>query len=592
MKVIQVMFDTLRRDYLGPYGAEDMITPNFDRLAQKTVQFDNFYAGSLPCIPARRELHTGRYNFLHRGWGPVEPFDDSMPEILKNNGIYTHLVTDHKHYWRDGGSTYHPRYNSYEFIRGQEGDSWKPVVEKNVGKMEGLEKLNAEGKKRKETSISQDFINRRYMPHEADHPLYRTVESGLDFLKENKDSDQWFLQIECFDPHEPFFVPRKYLDMYGVPEEFDGWLTYTYDDFTPEKREIIKGYYKALITMCDTYLGKVLDYMDEYNLWDDTMLIVNTDHGFLLGEHEWWGKNIMPLYNEISHLPFFIWDPVINKKNERQNGLAQTIDIPATILDFFNIDQPSDMMGRSLKNLMKEDSINHEAVLFGYFGSNINLTDGEYVYMRAPEPNSEDLLYEYTLSPMRINRRFTPNELSDVSLDDSFSFTKGLSVLKVKSKDIMAKNYQRFGNKLFNLVDDPKQQSPLRDPDKELEIIKNMKELLEENDVPKELYQYYGLDKVHGEEDVIRVHEILDKQREVFLNGLTFNDSGVKEGYVTLINLIKDAEKKEALKNHFNAISQGNSIHSKDILEWIERYVDTNDQSFFFYQTNLSMRLD
>ena len=78
----------------------------------------------------------------------------------------------------------------------------------------------------------------------------------------------------------------------------------------------------------------------------------------------------------------------------------------------------------------------------------------------------------------------------------------------------------------------------------------------------------------------------------MFLNGLTFNDSGVKEGYVTLINLIKDAKKKEALKNHFNAISQGDSIHSKDILEWIERYVDTNDQSFFFYQTNLSMRLD
>src|SRR5699024_361775 len=104
MKVIQVMFDTLRRNYLGPYGGEDMITPNFERLAEKTVQFDNFYAGSLPCIPARREFHTGRYNFLHRGWGPVEPFDDSMPEILKNNGIYTHLVTDHKHYWRDGGS--------------------------------------------------------------------------------------------------------------------------------------------------------------------------------------------------------------------------------------------------------------------------------------------------------------------------------------------------------------------------------------------------------------------------------------------------------------------------------------------------------
>lgn len=125
MKAIQVMFDTLRKDYLTPYGATDTMTPNFDRLAEKSVRFDHFFTGSLPCMPARRELHTGRYNFLHRGWGPVEPFDDSAPEILKANGVYTHLVTDHKHYWRDGGATYHPRYSSYEFIRGQEGDSWK-----------------------------------------------------------------------------------------------------------------------------------------------------------------------------------------------------------------------------------------------------------------------------------------------------------------------------------------------------------------------------------------------------------------------------------------------------------------------------------
>ena len=116
MRAIMVMFDTLKRSYLEPYGSLDTITPNFKRLAEKTVQFNQFHAGSLSCMPARRELHTGRYNFLHRGWGPVEPFDDLCFEILKKNGIYTHLVTNHRHYWRDGGATYHPRYSSYEFI--------------------------------------------------------------------------------------------------------------------------------------------------------------------------------------------------------------------------------------------------------------------------------------------------------------------------------------------------------------------------------------------------------------------------------------------------------------------------------------------
>ena len=129
MKAVMLMFDSLNREMLEPYGCSRIRTPNFKRLARRSVRFDQCYAGSLPCMPARRELHTGRYNFLHRSWGPVEPFDDSMPQILKNNGVYTHLISDHVHYWEDGGATYHQRYNSWETVRGQEGDKWKCLPE-------------------------------------------------------------------------------------------------------------------------------------------------------------------------------------------------------------------------------------------------------------------------------------------------------------------------------------------------------------------------------------------------------------------------------------------------------------------------------
>ncbi|MDO4547014.1 MAG: sulfatase-like hydrolase/transferase, partial [Clostridia bacterium] len=89
MKAIMLMFDSLNRHMLSAYGCDKYQTPNFKRLAEKTVTFDRFYVGSMPCMPARRELHTGRWNFLHRSWGPIEPWDDSMPEILKENGIYS-----------------------------------------------------------------------------------------------------------------------------------------------------------------------------------------------------------------------------------------------------------------------------------------------------------------------------------------------------------------------------------------------------------------------------------------------------------------------------------------------------------------------
>ena len=106
MRAIMVMFDSLNRRFLEPYGCSFTETPNFRRLAEKTACFDNFYAGSLPCMPARRDLQTGRYSFLHRSWGPMEPFDNSMPQILKEHGIFTRLVSDHGHYWETGGCTY------------------------------------------------------------------------------------------------------------------------------------------------------------------------------------------------------------------------------------------------------------------------------------------------------------------------------------------------------------------------------------------------------------------------------------------------------------------------------------------------------
>ena len=114
---------SLNRHMLPPYGNDWLHAPNFERLAQRSTTFDNYYVGSMPCIPARRDLHTGRYNFLHRSWGPIEPFDDSMPQILKENDVYTHLATDHHHYFEDGGCTYHHRYNTWFFARGQEGDA-------------------------------------------------------------------------------------------------------------------------------------------------------------------------------------------------------------------------------------------------------------------------------------------------------------------------------------------------------------------------------------------------------------------------------------------------------------------------------------
>lgn len=134
----------------------------------------------MPCMPARRELHTGRYNFLYRGWGPLEPFDDSMPQLLGQSGVYTHLATDHYHYWQDGGATYHNRYSTYEFSRGQEGDAWKAEVTKPD--LDVLHETMNFKKQLQPKLLAQDLINRKYITCDSEMPQSQTFANGLAFL--------------------------------------------------------------------------------------------------------------------------------------------------------------------------------------------------------------------------------------------------------------------------------------------------------------------------------------------------------------------------------------------------------------------------
>ncbi|MDN4599479.1 sulfatase [Leifsonia virtsii] len=501
MRAIILMFDSLNRHMLPPYADTLVDAPNFARLARKAVTFDNFYAGSMPCMPARRELHTGRHNFLHRSWGPLEPFDDSMPEMLKDAGVHTHLVSDHQHYWEDGGGTYHTRYNTWEFFRGQEGDNWK-------GDADALR-----GVRFPATLRTQDAVNRRYMTTEAEHSQTRTVDAGIEFLDTNVDADRWMLQIELFDPHEPFFVHQKYRDLY--PESYDGpefdWPDYAKVVEPADQVEHARTQYAALVSMCDHSLGRVLDYMDEHDMWDDTMLVVNTDHGFLLGEHGWWAKSVQPWFNELVHLPMFLWDPRSKGADTRRGDLAQTIDIAPTVLKFFGLEPTPDMLGKDLALAEGKDG-----ALFGIHGGHVNVTDGRYVYMRASVDEENGPIEDFTLMPTHMRSRFGVAELRDWQPAEPFPFTKGLRTMRIDAVGTFRINSWQHGTLLWDLATDPGQNDPIVDDDVELRMISLLLDLLRENDAPPSVSERLGL-PVEGPADArhLRARADADRARAV-----------------------------------------------------------------------------
>jgi hypothetical protein len=252
--------------------------------------------------------------------------------------------------------------------------------------------------------------------------------------------------------------------------------------------------------MCDFLLGQLLDYFDKHDLWKDTALVVTTDHGFLLGEHDFWAKNRMNLYEEIVHIPLFIHDPRKPQPGARSSVLTQSIDLAPTILDLHGVPPAKEMEGHSMLAAAQANKPLREAALFGYFGGAVNITDGSFTYHRFPGDLMAQEIFQYTVMPTHIHGPFTPEELSGASLSDGFPFTKGAKLLKVPVTDRspMFNNYGPGGllesdTRLYDLAADPGQDRPLKNSPHEARLEKVMVGLMAANEAPPEAFERLDL---------------------------------------------------------------------------------------------------
>lgn len=505
MKAVFLLFDSLNRKALSCYGGA-VPTPNFDRLAARSVLFENHYTGSLPCMPARRDHHTGRYGFFHSSWGPLEPFDNSYNRLLREQcGTYCHLVTDHFHYFEDGGLCYHTTFDTWINIRGQEYDPWKPTLNPDLGKFRRTydpRHYDFDDPKRSHHKL-QHAVNREAMAAEADFPLPQCFAAGFEFLDTARGADNWLLQLECFDPHEPFHVPERFARDYDAGH--DGlvldWPPYARVTETADEVRAIRAKYAGLVALCDAYLGKLLDRFDAENLWDDTALIVTTDHGYLLSEHDWWAKTKMPQYQEIAHIPLMIYHPAYAEfGGARRNALTSAIDILPTLMDVFGAACPPEARGNSLLPLLAEDRKRHDVALSGVFGGPLLVTDGRYAFHYRPQWLDSTHLYEYRLLPMHMRGPFSVQELRHMELVEPFDYTKGVSLLKIKARDDSKRvpmhdgeGFEDTETRLFDLSTDPGEARPFRDAAIEARLLDGAREVMTKHEVPAEILQRFQM---------------------------------------------------------------------------------------------------
>jgi arylsulfatase A-like enzyme len=262
----------------------------------------------------------------------------------------------------------------------------------------------------------------------------------------------------------------------------------------------VRANYNALLAACDWYLGKVLDFFDEHDMWKDTAIVLTTDHGFLLGEHDWWGKMRMPFYNEVSHIPMIVCHPDHpDQAGTRREALTQTIDIMPTLLDLHGVTVPKDVEGTSVLPLLAEDGPGKVGVLYGMYGASVNITDGRYTYFLYPPDMSDQELYEYTLMPTHMRAHFAPEEFEGATLAEPFRFSKDCPVMKLQARTesprspLKGATVEDTTTVLYDLPTDPCQTNPIRDKTVETRLRTTMIDLMARNDAPGEAFRRLGL---------------------------------------------------------------------------------------------------
>jgi arylsulfatase A-like enzyme len=416
MNCIVVLCDTLRRDHCGPYHQgrplsavqsdeqPDWVvpTPNMDRLADRGTVFDNAHNGSTPCMPARRDIYTGRYDFLERGWGPLEPDDDDLPRQVSgspNTSIHkltregytvSKLVTDHYHLWEPGSSNYHHGYAGHEFIRGQESDAWK------------TDPVEFETPDGPETKLERHFRNVHLTRDgEEDHFAPQVFREAADWVDRNHDHDDFYLHIDCFDPHQPWDPPEELL------EQFDerGYDVEEWDSLPdPGGREVydddeirhIQARYAAMVVLVDRWLGRLLDALDRNDLWDDTMVVFTTDHGTFNGDHGFTDKFPVASTHSrdpCSHIPFVVHHPEYGH-GERRDQLVQLVDLYPTVLNAVGRPVPDGRHGMDLEPVLRDpDAEFRDYAISGLWGASVTITDGDWVLHQAPVEGNEPLYW-------------------------------------------------------------------------------------------------------------------------------------------------------------------------------------------------------
>lgn len=394
--IIFIMTDDHAQQAISSYGSTLIQTPNIDRLAREGALFENSFVTNSICAPSRAVLLTGKYSHLNGVRDNRDTFDGSqatLPKLLRQAGYHTAIVGKWHLKTEPTGFDY------WNVLIGQ-GQYYNPRM------IEMGDTVQYEGYT---TTVTTDLALEALQNRPEGKPfclLYQHKAPHRNFMPEPQYFSAWEdkeipLPPTFYDDYEgrpaaaeaDMRVADMYMgfDMKLLPEDYEGypegtggnagfdvsgsWKN-TLEGLTPEQRaawdkhygevrrefrekqprgraltewkfqRYIKDYLRSVLSV-DAQIGRILSYLDEAGLAENTIVVYTSDQGFYLGEHGWYDKRFM--YEESLRTPLLIRYPESVPAGSRISAMALNLDLAPTLLEFAGAPVPEDMQGRSLK---------------------------------------------------------------------------------------------------------------------------------------------------------------------------------------------------------------------------------------------------
>jgi len=343
------------------YGDPIARTPNLDRLAGRGVMFRRAYCQYPLCNPSRASLMTGlrpdttRVHDLQVNFRSTLPDVCTLPQLFRRNGYFVARVGKLYHYGvpREIGTDGKDDPQSWDY------------------------KFNPIGRDKTEES-SIHLLTRGAHPNtigfamawldmdgpDEDQTDAKGVTEAIRLLEEHKNKP-FFIAMGFFRPHTPWIAPKKYFDLYP-PERIklpprdaasekalpDIARNIRPDDYGLSQKDLqdcVRAYYAA-VSFVDTQLGRLLDALERLKLADRTLIVFWSDHGFLLGEHGQWQKQL--LFDPSPRTPLIVYDPAAKGNGKPCDQPVELLDIYPTVADWAGLEKPKGLEGYSLRPLL------------------------------------------------------------------------------------------------------------------------------------------------------------------------------------------------------------------------------------------------